>query len=661
MTQEVAHLSNADILEAEQGDSIEAKLALRKAAAQAYGEGTPIMTDDAFDALVAELNLEDAEVGHGFQAPDSSKVSHKFRMLSLTKVHEYDEIAKWMGTLPEGIAITVQAKYDGGAIELVYAEGTGQLISGSTRGNGSVGEDVTHTVLAMAAAGRIPSKVNIDLDEEIHVYGEIIMTQDDLDTLNEENKGGRTYSNVRNAATGITRRTDSSFAKYLSLVAYDVSFTNSADDMAELKEQGFTVPTDHFKVHVTEIDEVWDAIEALGKARDSFGFDTDGAVIKVDASREDRNNIGATSTVPKWAIAFKYPNTYKETTMRGVSWGVGRTGQVTPTAQFDTVNLGTNVSDATMHNFAQFFNWQFAPGDIFKITRSGEVIPYIGEIVERSGEEKFKAPTNCPNCNEELFLSDSESHLYCPSLGECATDLNIVYSLQSLGVKGVSHALVRRLLDEGIISNFLDILNIENFEDQIAVLPGYGETSARKAVEAIDVVWDQPLQNWIAAMGIRNISFGSASILEENFNSLAEIAAIDELEDFNLADVPDFGAIKAQAVLDAKDKFLEWNLRLALEHDFTPERYEVEVTESQFTGKAVIVTGSLPRAGRDEAKSWLVEHGAILKSGISKNVDIVVIGENAGPAKMVQIEKLLAQGLIEVMDAEVLDRLIFGE
>lgn len=648
-------LDNADILEAEQGDSIEAKLELSKKAAQAYHEGAPIMTDDAFDALsheLKELGVEVQEVGHGFEPSKDKAVTHKYRMLSLTKAYEKSEIESWFNNLPEGSKVLVQAKYDGAAIELVYAKGTGKLIGASTRGNGTVGEDVTATAFAMAEAGRIPAKINVNKDEEVHVYGEVVIGRLDFDNLQKVTSN---YTNIRNSASGIMRRTNTEFAKYLTFFAYDASAVNGTDDIGSLSEHGFFVPADHFQFEAKTVNGVWDAIQELGKVRDDFDFLTDGAVIKINASREERTRIGAGSNAPRWALAFKYPNTYKETTIRGVSWGVGRTGQVTPTAQFDKVDLGSNVGDATMHNYAQFFNWQFAPGDVFKITRAGEVIPYIGEVVSRSGEEKFKAPTNCPNCDGELFLSETETHLYCPSLGACATDENIVYSLQTLGVKGVSHSLVRKLLTEGLITNFLDILNIAEFEEQISYLPGEGVTSARKAVEAIEVVWDYPLSSWIAAMGIRNISFGSASILEANYNSLGEISKIEDIGE--LVALEDFGPTKAHAVFSNRDLFAEWEMRLQLEHDFSPERYEVEVVESDFTGKGVIVTGSLPRAGRDEANAWLVEHGAIVKGSISKNVDLVILGENAGPAKLVKIEQLG----IKTMSGEEFDQIMFGD
>lgn len=602
----------------------------RDEASKAYYEGESIISDAEFDELtlkLAEAGVEE-EVGHGY-VPTTNTIQHQYPLLSLEKVREEEAIISWAKNPSIKPPFIVQPKYDGNAIDITYDE-NGKFLRAATRGNGKVGENVTHTVQALIDAGRIPATVdNSDYEGNTHVLGEAIIVLEDFRALNAD-QSDREYSNPRNATAGLLRRKKTELAKYLSFFAYD-SNHYAEDEVEWLAANGFTTPKDHFYVKADSIEKVMEAIHELEKKKapvgiflplpaedeldalremdeegnfveeesadasipavltfksitgfeledksvKQFDFEIDGAVIKMAGTRELRESIGNSTSSPRWARAYKYANVMTTTVIREVEWNPTRTGRLVPVAVFDEVVLVGNAKTtrATLHNYLQFTEHGFAAGDTIEITRSNEVIPFIvgkvGDSVE--GAVKFSAPTFYPTADFPIHLNatgvDVMMHKDAPK-NMVAT---IVYSLKALDVKGVGPALVNDLLKAGKISNFLDLLKIteEDIIDarKIEVKEGAVSKSSENVVKAVETVFDQPLARWIAAIGMPFIAHTKSPILESRYSSLDELAKAKEGELFALEG---FGSEKSASVLKNSAKIQEWADRLRDEHGFVP-------------------------------------------------------------------------------------------
>ena len=638
-------------------ENFEDLLKVRDEAAQAYYEGLPIMSDDEFDIIDAKLAQLGAEgkVGHGY-VPTKNTITHQYPLLSLTKVRAIEEIDKWAAKFEAKDGYVIQPKYDGLALDITYSpEGT--FLRGATRGDGVVGEDVSHTVEAMIAKGKIPATV-APFSGNTHVLGEVYMTRTDLDRLNgkqeieetaEEVLEGqkvttvkrRVYSNPRNAAAGLLRRKSVDLSEYLSFVAYDTN-NYEADEVETLHGEGFTTPKDHyFKIakNVTEIDE---AIAELGALKEEFDFDTDGVVIKLAASRTSREKIGNSNTAPRWARAYKFPNVIKTTTIRNIIWNVTRTGRMVPVAVFDETPLsGAKVTQATLHNFAQFTAHDLHEGDTIEVTRSNEVIPFVvGKVgVSAADAVKFEAPASYDGYPVRLNATGKD--LLIDENATADINASIVYSLKALEVDGVSTSLVQALLDNGTIANFLDLLNVTR--EDILALPGKEkhEKSADNFVNAMKIVYTQPLWRWIAAMGLRFIANNKSPILESRYNSLDELAKANENDLLNLEG---FGAEKSKSILNSSVKIQEWADRLRAEHSFSPApAAKAEIVASKgdtdFNGMKVVVTGTFTGMKRPEIEAWLKAHGAKVSSSVSSTTNLLIAGEKAG-SKLAKAEEL---------------------
>lgn len=692
--------------------TIEELIKRRDEASKAYYEGEAIISDAEFDVLTKqldELGVEE-EVGHGY-VPTENTIRHQYPLLSLKKVREQDEIANWANNPAIKPPFIIQPKYDGNAIDVVYDE-NGKFLRAATRGNGVVGENVTHTVQALIDAGRIPATIdNNGYDGNTHVLGEAIIVLKDFNALNAD-QSDREYSNPRNATAGLLRRKKTELAKYISFFAYD-SNHYEADEVAWLSANGFTTPQDHFYKKVNTVAEVMEAIaelealkipagaflpssaddaeallgisedfdvEAGGVVLDSvekeakqvdvepvdvsntFDFEIDGAVIKIAANRQVRESIGNSTSAPRWAVAYKYPNVSVETVIRNVEWNPTRTGRLVPVAVFDEVVLVGNAKTtrATLHNYLQFTNHGLAAGDTIEVTRSNEVIPMVlgkvGDSVE--GAVKFAAPTFYPTAEFPVHFNatgvDVMMHKDAPK-NMVAT---ISYSVKALDVKGVGPAIVNDLLKAGKIENFLDLLNITEADiieaRGIEVKDGESSKSSQNIVNALKTVYDQPLARWIAAIGMPFIAHTKSPILETRYSSLDELA---QAKEGHLLSLEGFGSEKSASVLKNADKIQHWADRLRDEHDFVPkpaEKQEVVASKGDvdYNGKKVVVTGTFPTMSRDDVKAWVVAHGGKVSSAVSSSTDILVAGEKAG-SKLTKAQEL---GTVTIVKAEDFER-----
>lgn len=628
--------------------NIDELLALRANASKAYYEGESIISDIEFDALTKQLEDAGIEetVGHGY-APATNTITHQYPLLSLRKVRNMDEIVKW-GKDKIVPPFSVQLKYDGNALDLTYDE-DGKFLRAATRGNGKVGENVSHTVEAMIAAGRIPATIdNTGYTGNTHILGEAIMLHTDFAALNND-QDDREYSNPRNATAGLLRRKTTELAKYLAFVAYDSNHYD-ADEIAWLTGNGFTTPQDHFYEIVKTMADVEKAIKKIGdgKAGDGFGFEIDGAVVKMYAPRTTRERIGNSTSSPRWAVAYKYENVVVETVVRGVEWNQTRTGRLVPVAIFDEVVLAGNAKTtrATLHNYGQFKHHGLSAGDTILITRSNEVIPFVvgkkGESI--AGAVKFEAPAHYPSAEFPTKLNATGLDLLVHKDAPAAAGASIEYSLKALNVKGVGPALVQELLDALVISNFIDLLSVTK-EDIIAVagLENHGDRAAN-AVAAIKTVFDQPLALWIAAIGMPFIAFNKSPILEARYDSLE---ALSKATNSELVALEGFGGEKAASIVKNSAIIAEWARRLKEELNYSPKPAEKTAIQAStgsidYNGKKVVVTGVFPSMARKDVEAWVVAHGGKISSSVSSTTDIVVAGEKAG-SKLAKAEELGVQ------------------
>lgn len=618
-------------------DNIDELLALRTEASVAYYEGTPIMSDDEFDVIEARLTQlgVDAQVGHGY-VPTKNTITHQYPLLSLTKVRTIEDVDKWASKYSKAAGYVIQPKYDGLALDITYSP-EGNFLCAATRGDGVVGEDVTHTVQSMINAGKIPATV-LPHTDNTHVLGEVYMTTDDLLTLNAS-QSDRVYANPRNAAAGLLRRKSVDLSAYLSFVAYDTN-NYETDEVEVLATQGFVTPKEHFFTVAKTVSDVDKAIAELGELKKSFNFDTDGVVIKLSATRAKRENIGNSSSAPRWAVAYKFANVIKTTVIREVIWNVTRTGRLVPVAIFDeTLLAGAKVTQATLHNHAQFVAHDLHVGDTIEVTRSNEVIPFVVGKVGVSAPEavKFEAPKE--HGGHPVRLNATGKDLLIAAEAVADVNASIVYSFKALNADGISTSMVGKLLAAGKVENFLDMLNVTR--EDILELDGTGEKSADNFANTIAGLYTQPLWRWIAAMGLRFIANNKSPILESRYSTLDELAKATENELLNLEG---FGGEKSKSILESSAIIQHWADRLRNEHNFVPAPAKVEAVvaskgDIDFNGKKVVVTGSFTGMKRPEIEAWLKAHGAKVSSSVSSTTDLLVAGEKAG-SKLAKAEEL---------------------
>lgn len=639
---------------------VEALKNLRSSASEAYYLGDPIISDAEFDALTKRLEAAgvEEEVGHGYVPADpTTTIRHQYPLLSLTKVREVEEIAKWTNKYTLFPNYVIQPKYDGLALDITFTE-DGELISAATRGDGRVGENVTHTVRSMMKSGRLPDKISSEgFSGNTHVLGEVFITHGDLEALNAS-QTDREYSNPRNAAAGLLRRKSVDLSRFLSFVAYDSNHYD-ADEVDFLEGNGFTTPKDHFYAVARSVNDITAAIEKISELRDStFDFDIDGVVIKLKGSRLQREEIGNSSSAPRWAVAYKYPNVYSQTDIQDVKWNVTRTGRLVPVAIFDEVLLAGNAKTtrATLHNYAQFVVHSLAKGDTIEITRAGEVIPYVvgkvGESLE--GAVKFDYPKFFPTEEFPTRFNGTGLDLLVHKDAPVNTAASIEYSLKALDVKGIGPSLIEELLLAGKIENFLDLLNITESDilsaRGIVLKNGATSKSATNAVNAAKTAFQQPLWRWIAAIGMRFIANNKSPILEARYDSLDALAQATTAE---IAKLEGFGGEKTASVIASSATIQEWADRLRTEHNFVPKPEEkVEVVASKgdvdYSGKKVVVTGTFPTMKRGDVESWVKAHGGKISSSVSSSTDILVAGEKAG-TKLAKAESL---GTVQIISAQ---------
>lgn len=636
-----------------------------------YTEDDPEISDFEYDALMSELKRREAE-NPALITPDSptqriggavlegfESVVHAVRMQSLNDVFSREEVmdfgARTAAAVPNPEFVT-ELKIDGLSVSLEYQNGI--FFRGSTRGDGSVGEDVTENLKTVRA---IPLKLKEPIPY-LEVRGEVFMPHKSFLRLNElqEEREQKPFKNPRNAAAGSLRQLDSRVAaeRGLDIFVFNIQriegrrFETHSQSIAFLADMGFkTIPIK--KVFKT-IDEAFEEVERIGERRGELGFDIDGAVIKVN-SLAQREALGSTAKCPRWAAAYKFPAEKKETKLIDIAVQVGRTGVLTPNAVLEPVRLaGTTVSRATLHNIDYIREKDIKIGDTVVVQKAGDIIPEVLNVVteKRTGEERdFVMPARCPVCGAETLREEGEAAVRCTG-GECPAQLarNIIHytSRDAMDIEGLGPAVVNRLLEKGLIKSVADLYSLK--AEELEGLEKMGKRSAAKLISAIDASKGRPLSDLIFALGIRHVGSRGGVRLAERFKTLdaligasaEEIAAVEDMGEITAAGVKKFFA-------QEQNMDIVEGLRRAGVNFVQPEAEGNE--NGVFKGKTFVLTGTLPTMKRAEASALIEKNGGKVSSSVSKKTDFVLAGEEAGG----KLDKANALGVKVISEEELLE------
>ena len=630
-----------------------------------YYEDEQVISDFEFDMLMKELKQLEADYPE-LITPDSptqkvgtspikkgfKKVTHRVPLQSLQDVFSFEEVREFDTRMQKlaseynlPLDYVVETKIDGLSTALEYKDGI--FIRGATRGNGTVGEDVTENLKTVRT---IPHKLKEPIN--ITVRGEIFIGKKEFDELNESRLADEEerFANARNAAAGSLRQLDSKITagRPLDIYIFNIQeIMTHYEGLKYLQELGFNV--NPVRILCKNIDEVLEAIKKIGEDRENLSFGIDGAVVKVN-NLELREKIGTTFKTPKWAVAYKYPPEKKETKVIDIICQVGRTGAITPMAILDTVNVaGSNISKTTLHNEDFIKEKDIRIGDTVVIQKAGDVIPEIVEVVKskRTGEEKiFKMPRTCPVCGAQAVREEGEAVVRCIGI-ECPAKLyrSIIHfaSKEAMDIKGLGDAIIEELIERKLISNISDLYNL-TLED-IATLKKNGKKFAQNLINSIEESKNRELHRVITSLGIRHVGVKLAKSLAKEYKSMDNLieASLEELESKQ-----DVGEITAESIynffkqgqsIDLINKLKQAGVNMTLKQELG--------TDNRFEGKVFVLTGSLEKYSRDEASQVIEKLGGKTSSSVSKKTDYVLAGEDAG-SKLKKAQELGVKIISEI-------------
>jgi DNA ligase (NAD+) len=580
-----------------------------------------------------------------------SKVTHKVPMMSLNNAFnkndliDFENRIKKLTSMP--INYMVELKIDGLAINLRYENG--KFIQGATRGDGVVGEDITHNLKTVKS---IPLSLAKPLT--IEVRGECYMPKKSFIELNEarEAEGENVFANPRNAAAGSLRQLDPKVAakRNLSTFIYTVAdttgfdFNSQNDSLIELEELGLKINNERKLCH--SIDEVWDYIENFRDKRHELDYEIDGIVIKVNDFTA-QEEIGYTVKAPRWAIAYKFPAEEAETVIRDIEWTVGRTGVVTPTAVMDPVQLaGTTVARASLHNVDLITEKDIRLLDHVMIHKAGDIIPEVTRVLTDKRDETsvpYEFPTHCPTCDSELERIESEVALRCMNPmcpAQIKEGLNHFVSRNAMNIDGLGPRVLEQMYDKDIIKNVADLYFVT--EEELLTLEKIKEKSANNILTAISQSKNNSLEKLLFGLGIQHVGAKAAKLIAEEFGTIEQIM-VAEKETINAIDT--IGPVIADSIEkyfsneEVKELVAELK-RAGVNTDYLGQTAaDLASVESPFKDKVIVLTGKLTHYNRNDAKEKIEALGGKVTGSVSKKTDIVVAGEDAG-SKLEKAEKL---------------------
>ncbi len=634
----------------------------------------PDISDQQYDTLFKELQTLEEQQPE-LRSKDSptqrvgdvpldkfKKYKHRIPMLSLQKAHQITEVAdffeRWNETVAGEFDVIAEPKLDGLAVELIYEDG--MFIAAATRGDGVTGEEVTQNIktirsLPLSLRGKAPSRVEI--------RAEVIFLKDDFLKLNEElvKSGEAPFANPRNAAAGSIRQLDPRIAASRPLDLFCHGIGEYVGPEVALQSEflelfaSWGLKTNPNWKRLKSPEKVFSYFEKLEKQRLSLPYEIDGAVVKVNSLRDQRE-LGSVARSPRWAVAFKFKAQEENTTLLDVQFQVGRTGAVTPVAHLTPVSVGgVTVSRASLHNEDQIKALDIRIGDTIVIKRAGDVIPYIQNVVfeKRTGKEKeIVFPTRCPMCDDKLAKEAGEVALRCPNSvcpGKIAESLKHFASKRAMNIEGLGDKWIDLLLEQKLIKHFASLYDLT--PDELMKLDRQGERSAQKLYEAIQKSKDTTLARFIYALGIRFVGERTADLLAQHFGSMQALLEADEER---LCQVEEVGETVAGSVrLHLTDKKNRKEIEALLKAGVEPKHSGNGGGLQPLKGKTFVVTGTLPTFSREDAESFIRSNGGKVTSAVSKNTSYVVVGESPGS----KFNKAKELG-IEILDEEKLKALV---
>lgn len=628
-----------------------------------YNQDNPEITDYEYDMMMQELKgLEQKhpeyitsdsptqKVGGSAKREAGVLVRHNVPMLSLQDVFSKEDVDAFVADMQEQLVdptFVVEYKIDGLSMALRYVNG--KLDVAVTRGDGVLqGEDVT-------VNAKVIKDVKNTLKEPIEyleVRGEVYMTNEAFDKVNEiqEIKGKKLFANPRNCAAGTLRQLDSSITKErnLSMFVFNIQdakgreFTSHSEGYEYLKRQGIKIIED-YKICKTA-KEVWEAIEAIGENRDKLGYDIDGAVVKID-SFADRQKLGATAKVPRWAVAYKYPPEEKETKLLAIELSVGRTGRITPTAIFEPIRLcGTTVSRATLHNQDFIDDLDVRIGDTIVVYKSGEIIPKVKGVVKEkrpADSAPYVIGNTCPVCGAPAVREGDNADIKCTN-HSCPSKLvrNIVNFVgrDAMDIKGFGFAYVETLVNHGYLKDLSDIYGLIDKRQELLDKKIIGLVkSTDNLLNAIEGSKNNDAIKLLTSLGISNVGKSAAKSLMKKFKSIDNLMKASYAQ---LIEVNDIGDISAMAIINYfKNPDNQAVVQRLKEYGVNMNIIEAQDGDERFDGKTFVVTGTLPTLSRKAASELIEKHGGKVSGSVSKKTDYLLAGENAG-SKLTKAQNL---------------------
>lgn len=650
-----------------------------------YVLAQPTISDEEYDKLYKELETLEREHPE-LITPDSptrrvgsdltkefKPVEHKVPMLSLSNTYSEEELFDFDRKVKEGLTddevveYIVELKIDGASVSINYVDGI--LKAAATRGDGTIGEEITNNVRTIKS---IPLKIKKDNSipyklKDFEVRGEIFMNIEDFEKLNKERekKGEKLFANPRNSTAGtlklqdpkvVARRPLNSFM--YNLISPEDELQTQEENLSVLKKLGFKV-NEHYK-KCKSIEEVIKVCNEFEKLRDELEYEIDGAVIKVNSIAQ-QNKLGNIAKAPRWAVAFKFKSKQAVTKIKDIVWQVGRTGAVTPVAELEPKFLaGSTISRATLHNYDEIVRKDIRVGDTVIIEKGGDVIPKVVEVVlaeRKPGSKKTLPPEKCPACQSKLFKPEAEVAFYCENT-ECPDQikgrLEHFASRGAMDIEGLGESLIDLFVEKGFLKTYADIYSLKNYRNEIIAMERFGEKSVSNLLNSIEKSKEKPFDKVLYALGIRYVGAGAAKKLAAHFKSLDALMSAKEEE---ISSVYEIGESISKSVkkffTDENNKKIIGELKKAgLKFTFDNAKTTF-VGDNFFKGKTFVLTGTLNSFSREEAGEKIMSFGGNVTSSVSKKTDYVLAGENAGS----KLDKAKALGIKIINEEEFLNKI----
>ena len=621
---------------------------INEASIKYYVDDNPSITDQEYDDYYNELlkleekypNLKRSDsptlrVG-GKVVDKFEKVTHESPMLSFDDIFNEDEIVLFderiKKTCPNA-TYTLEPKMDGLSGSLLYEKGV--LKRAATRGDGLIGENITHNVETIKS---VPLRLNKALD--IEVRGEIYMSKASFEKCNKEKekRGENLFANPRNAAAGSVRQLDSKIAakRNLDFMAYFIpnpdkyGIKTQGESLSFLKELGFKT---NYNLNglAKDVNDIINYIDDLGNKRPNLPFEIDGVVLKVN-SLEDEEKLGFTERVPRWGIAYKFPAEEVLTTLKEIKFTVGRTGKITPNALFSPVHVaGSVISKATLHNEDYCLDKDVRVGDVISIRKAGDVIPEVVEVKKerRTGKEvPFKMIENCPMCASKLVKEDANyfcKNDLCPA--RKMEGLIHFASRNTMNIDGLGERIIEDFYNMGFIKSISDIYLLSNHKEDLIELEGFGEKSVNNLLESIEYSKNNSLEKVLFALGIRHVGKKTAKILAQKYKTIDNLIEASESELTNVNDVGEIIAKSVRSYLDDPSnlKLIEDLKNLGLNFE-----YKNDSSDDTLSGMTFVLTGTLEKYKREELTKILEDKGAKVTSSVTKKTTGVIVGDKPG-------------------------------